>query len=113
MDRPVNADRLTTAAQRNLHRTFKDLGTKELPGTGAFPSPSVPKADPVPQTYIQKCCQETAGLPGMPTHLPAQVRLPLPFKLLAQKGPSQSHWDTGTQDQLSTGSFWSLSTPQS
>ena len=40
-----------------------------MPGTGVFQSLSMPRADPVPQSYIHKYCQETAGLPGVPTHL--------------------------------------------
>ena len=31
--------------------------------------PSVPRADPVPQSYIHKYHQERAGLPGVLTHL--------------------------------------------
>ena len=78
---------------------------KGLPGTGVFWSPSVSRADPVPQNYIHKYCQGKSGLPGVPTHLRARVRPPLLFKFLAQEGPSQSHQDTGTKDQLGTGSF--------
>jgi hypothetical protein len=49
----------------------------------------------------------------MPRHLWAQVWPPLLYKFLAQEGPSQSHQDTGTKNQLGTESFWSLSVPQS
>jgi hypothetical protein len=52
-------------------------------------------------------------LAGVPTHFQAQVRPTLLFKFLDHEGPSQSHQDTGTKDQLGTGSFWSLSPPQS
>ena len=84
-----------------------------LPEKGVFWSLSVPRADPVPQSYIHKYLQERAEVPGLPTHLQAQVRSPLLFKSLAQEAPSQSHQDTGTKDHLGTGSFWSLSAPQS
>ena len=68
-------------------------------------------ADPVPQLSIPKSHQERAGLPGVLTHLWAQVRPPLLLKFLAQEGPTQSHQDTGTKEQPGTGSFWFLSAP--
>ena len=108
LGRPVSAGTITTAAQRNP----QDTGTKELPGTGDFQFLSAPRADPVPQSYIHKYCQERAGLPGVPTHLQAQVRKLLLFKFLTQEGPSQNHEDTGAKDQLGAEPFWSLSTPQ-
>ena len=73
-----------------------DTGTERLPGTGFFRSPSVPRVDPVPQSYIHKYHQERAGLPGVPTNLQVHVRPPLFFKFLAQEGPSQSYQDTGS-----------------
>jgi hypothetical protein len=113
VDRPVSAGRTTTAAQRDWPRNPKDTGTEGLPRTGVLQSPSEPKADSVPQSYIPKYCKERAVLPRGPIHLPAQVRLPLLFKSLAQERPFQSYQDTGTQDQLEIGSFWSQSAPQS
>lgn len=40
-------------------------------------SPCVPRADHVPQLSVPRSRQERAGLPGMLTHMRAQVRLPL------------------------------------
>jgi hypothetical protein len=47
----------------------QDTGTEERLGTGAFWFISVPRADPMPQTYMHKYHQEKAGLPRMPTYL--------------------------------------------
>ena len=102
VDRPVNAGRNTTAAQRNLHGTLRNLGVSRT-GTGAFLFPSLPVENPLPQGS-----REGGSLPGMPTYLRTQVRPPLLFKFLTQEGLSQSHQDTGTKDQLGTRSFWAL-----
>jgi hypothetical protein len=50
----------------------------------------------VPQLSIPKSLWEKAVLPGVLTHLRAQVRPPLQFKFLAHEGPTKSHQDTGT-----------------
>jgi hypothetical protein len=76
---------------------------------GVFWSLSAHIADPIPQSYIPKYFQKRSGLLRVPILLRAQVRQPLLLKILAQEGPSQSHQDTGTKDQLETGSFCSLS----
>jgi hypothetical protein len=80
---------------------------EEWPRTIAFQFPS--GVDLVPQCYIHKYEQETAGLPEKLTHL---RRPPLLFKFLAQEEHFQSEKDTGTKEQLRTGSFWFLSIPQ-
>ena len=104
---------LTWKCQRKLNLKVPPRGTKEQPETGVFWFPSPPRGDPLLQTYIHKYCRERAGLPGVPTHLWAQLRPSLLFKFLVEEGPSQSHQDTGTKDQLGTGSFWFVSAPQS
>jgi hypothetical protein len=67
-DRPVSTGGITTASQRNLPRTLRTQEQRSCLGqeSSGF---SAPRADPVPQSYIHKYCQETAGLPGVPTHL--------------------------------------------
>jgi hypothetical protein len=55
---------------------------------GVSLSLSAPRADPVPQSYIYKYYQERTELPGAPTYLSAQVKPPLLFKFLEQKGHS-------------------------
>ena len=74
---------------------------------------SVPRADPILQLFLPKYRQERAGLPGVLTHLRAQVRLPLLLKFLAQDGPARSHQDTGTKEEVGTRSFQFPSMPQS
>ena len=54
-------------------------------------------------SMVLKSCQERAGLPGVLTHLRAQVRSSLLLKYLAQKGPAQSPPDTGTKEQPAYG----------
>ena len=68
----------------------------------------MPRAGPVLQLPITKSSWEKAGLPGVMTHLKAQVRSPL---LLY--GMCQSPQNTGTEEQSGTGSFWFPSTPRS
>ena len=75
-----------------------DTGTEEQPGMGSFWFPSAPGADPVPQLFISRSHQECAGLPRVITHQRAQVRPQLVLKFLAQKGPTQSHQDTSTNE---------------
>jgi hypothetical protein len=83
--------------------------------------PSEPGADPVLQCLEQILChsspysntdQEEAGLPGVLTYMWAQVRPSLLLKFLAQEGPTESHQDTGTKEQLGIGYFQFLSVPQ-
>jgi hypothetical protein len=112
-NRPVSAGRTNHCCSEEHTQNPQDTRTKGLPGSGVSRSPSAPRTDPVPQSYVHKYHQEGAGLPGVPTYLQAQVRPPLLFKLLAQEGPSQSHQGIGTKDHLGTESFWSLSAAQS
>ena len=92
-------------------RKTQDTGTEWLRGTGFFRFPSVPRAVPGPQSYINKKCHARAGLQVVPTNLKAQVRPPHHFKFLAQEGPTQSHQDTGTKEQLGPGDFCFLYAP--
>ena len=101
-DKPMSAGKTTTAAQRKPTQNPQDTGKEGGPGTGALQFPSVPRADPEPQSYKHNCCQERTGLPGVSTNLWAQVRPALLFRFLAQKEPSWSHQYTGTKDQLGT-----------
>ena len=75
----------------------------------SFWFPSAPGADPVPQLSKPKFLWERAGLPGVLTHLRAQVRPPLLLKYSAQEGPSWSPQDTGTEEQPETRCFQNLS----
>jgi hypothetical protein len=102
-DKPVRTGRTITAAQRNPPLTLR---TQEPRGCleQVFQSPTVPRTDPVPQR-IHKYHQERADLPGLLPHLGAQVRPPFLFIFLAQEGTLQNHQNTGTKDQLGTGSF--------
>jgi hypothetical protein len=75
-------------------------GTEEQTWTGFFQFLSVPRADPVPKHSIPKYHQERAGLQRVPTHLWAQLRSPFLLKILAQEGPTNSHQNTRTKEQL-------------
>jgi hypothetical protein len=70
-------------------------------------------AYPVPQLSIPKSHQEITGLPGVLTHLRAQVRHWLLLKFLAEEGPAQSPQDTGTKEQPGTVFFQFPSVPWS
>ena len=62
-------------------------------GTGSLQSPPAPRAWVVPEPSVHKFCQERAGLPGVLTHLRAQVRPSLLFKLLDKKGHLHGYQD--------------------
>ena len=74
VDRTMSAGRINTATQRNPPPPSEPsghTGTKRVAwdGTRVFKTPSVPRADLMPQSYIYKYHQERAGFPGVPTHL--------------------------------------------
>ena len=66
-----------------------------------------------PQLTMPKCYWKRDYLTKVPTHLWAQVRSTFLFKFLAQEEPALSHQDTGTNEQVGTGSIQFLSSPWS
>ena len=105
---PESGEQTNSAAQRN---TSGNIRTEEPSGSLGQESTDCYRHTELMLGYraTYKYHHKRAILPGVPTHLHAQVRLPLLFKFLAQEGLAQSHQYTGTKDQLRTGNLWSLS----
>ena len=66
---------------RNVRACHKDY-TEGTVDVASFRFPSAARADPMPQLSVPKSCWERAGLPGVLTHLRAQVKPPLLLKYL-------------------------------
>jgi hypothetical protein len=109
---PVSTGKTTTSVLRDLPGSPQDTGTKEQPGTGSFWFLNALGADPVPQQFHTQIPLGESWFPRS-AHTPVSTGKTTTYaQIPGPRGTTQSHQDTGNNEQQGTGYFKFPSAPQ-